>query len=256
MMSIVKSEFRKAFSTKLVVILTLSALAFVLLSVVLGVYLTPGPPGDENANMLLLPEAVLNIYSSAGSASVFVLILGIVAMSGEYRNQTITSTFLATPKRGLVIVAKMISYSVIAFIIALIMWLATVAVATVLLTTVEHAPVEWSSVFEVLGGTLLGLVLYAILGVAIGALITNQVAAIVIALVWVFVVEALLTVFVDWLGKWLPGGALNSILQATNTSGFGGTDALSVPAAALVLIGYTFALALAALIVTNRKDIT
>lgn len=256
MIAIIKSEFRKAFSTKLVLILTLSALAFVLLSVVLGVYLTPGPPGQENANMLLVPEAVLNIYSSAGSASVFVLILGIVAMSGEYRNQTITSTFLATPKRGLVILAKIIAYSIIAFVIALIMWIATVAVATVLLTTVEHAPVEWSSVLEVLGGTLLGLVLYAILGVAIGALITNQVTAIVIALVWVFVVEALLTVFVDWLGKWLPGGALNSILQATNTSGFGGTDSLSVSAAALVLIAYTVVLAVAALFVTNRKDIT
>ena len=143
-----------------------------------------------------------------------------------------------------------------AFVIALIMWIATVAVATVLLSTVEHAPIEWAAVFEILGGALLGLVLYAILGVAIGALITNQVAAIVIALVWIFVVEALLTVFVDWIGKWLPGGALNSILQATNTSGFGGTDALSVPAAALVLISYTVVLSIAAIVLTNRKDIT
>lgn len=256
MISLVKSEFLKAFTTKLLFILTLSALAFVLLTVVLGVYLTPGPPGQEDVNILMEPAAVTNIFSSAGSASVFVLILGIIAMSGEYRNQTITSTFLATPKRQRVIIAKMIAYSILAFVIALIMWIATVAVATVLLSTVEHAPIEWAAVFEILGGALLGLVLYAILGVAIGALITNQVAAVVIALVWIFVVEALLTIFVDWIGKWLPGGALNSILQATNTSGFGGTDALSVPAAALVLISYTVVLSIAAIVLTNRKDIT
>jgi ABC-2 type transport system permease protein len=256
MISLIKSEFRKVFTTKLLLILTLSALAFVLLTVVLGVYLTPGPPGQEDVNGLLEPAAVTNIYASVGGASVFVLILGIIAMSGEYRNQTISSTFLATPKRELVIFAKMITYSILAFVIALIMWIATVIVATILLTTVEHAPVDWTRVIQILGGALLGLVLYAILGVAIGALITNQVAAVVIALVWIFVVEALLTVFVDWIGKWLPGGALNSILQATNTSGFGGTDALSVPAAALLLISYAVILAIAAVVMTNRKDIT
>jgi ABC-type transport system involved in multi-copper enzyme maturation permease subunit len=256
MRNLVKSEFRKAFSTKLLWILTLSALGFVLLSVVLGVYLTPGPQGSEDVNVLLVPAAVTNIFSSAGSASIFVIILGIIAMSGEYRNQTITSTFLATPRRQSVIFAKVITYSIIAFVIAIIMWVAVVAVASILLATVEHAPVEWNAVFEILGGTILGLVLYAILGVAIGALITNQVAAVVITLVWIFVVEALLTVFVDWLGKWLPGGALNSILQSTNTSGFGGTEALSVPAAALLLVAYTVVLAAAAVFTTNRKDIT
>lgn len=256
MISLIKSEFRKVFTTKLLLILTLSALAFVLLTVVLGVYLTPGPPGQEDVNGLLEPAAVTNIYASVGGASVFVLILGIIAMSGEYRNQTISSTFLATPKRQMVIFAKMITYSILAFAIALLMWIATVIVATILLTTVEHAPVDWTRVIQILGGALLGLVLYAILGVAIGALITNQVAAVVIALVWIFVVEALLTVFVDWIGKWLPGGALNSILQATNTSGFGGTDALSVPAAALLLISYAVILAIAAVVMTNRKDIT
>ncbi len=256
MRNLIKSEFRKAFSTKLLWILTLSALGFVLLSVVLGVYLTPGPPGAEDANVLLVPAAVTNIFSSAGSASIFVIILGIIAMSGEYRNQTITSTFLATPRRQSVIFAKVIAYSIIAFVIAVIMWVSVVVVASLLLTTVEHAPIEWNAVFEILGGTILGLVLYAILGVAIGALITNQVAAVVITLVWIFVVEALLTVFVDWLGKWLPGGALNSILQATNTSGFGGTEALSVPVAALLLIGYTVVFAAAAVFTTNRKDIT
>ncbi len=256
MRNLVKSEFRKAFSTKLLWILNLSALGFVLLSVVLGVYLTPGPPGAEDANVLLVPAAVTNIFSSAGSASIFVIILGIIAMSGEYRNQTITSTFLATPRRQSVIFAKVIAYSIIAFVIAVIMWVSVVVVASLLLTTVEHAPIEWNSVFEILGGTILGLVLYAILGVAIGALITNQVAAVVITLVWIFVVEALLTVFVDWLGKWLPGGALNSILQATNTSGIGGTEALSVSAAALLLIAYTVVFAAAAVFTTNRKDIT
>lgn len=256
MIALIRSEVRKAFSTKLLLALVISAFGFVLLSVVLGVYLTPSPPGAEDTNALLDPANVNNIIASTGSASVFILLLGIMAMTSEYRNQTITSTFLASPHRSRVIIAKMITYSLFALILTIALWVTVMIVASILLSTVESAPLDFAVALEILGGALLGLVIYAILGVAIGSLITNQVVAVVGALVWIFVVEALLTVFVDSLGKWLPGGALNTILQASNTSGFGGTDVLSVPAAAAVLIGYTIIVAIPAAVVTSRRDIT
>ena len=255
MIALIRSEFRKVFSTKLLLILSLSALGFMLLQIFLSVLVTP--PGFEDINRLMDPAYIKTIIASAGSASVFLLILGIVAMSGEYRNQTITSTFLTTPVRWRVIVAKMATFAILALGLALILWFIAAITTMLLLGTQEAAPFEWNAAFEILGGTLIGLVLYAILGVAIGSLITSQVAAIIIALVFSFVIEPLLTVFFLSVAKWFPGNALNAILQ----TGGGGpesnaSDLLDVPAGIVVLVGYTIVFGIAAALITNKRDIT
>ena len=254
MISLIRSEFRKVFSTKLLFILIISAVAFALLQVFLLIFVTP--PSLEEANQLMNPQYIKTITASAGSASIFLLILGIVAMSGEYRNQTITSTFLVAPVRWKVIVAKMATFAILAFFIAILLWLIVSITAMLLLTTQESAPFQWSGAFEILGGTVLGLVLYGILGVAIGSLITSQVAAIIISLVWVLIVEALLSVFFATFGNWLPGGALNAILQTNGNPEAIDADLLSVPVGALVLIGYAAIFAVAAAFFTTKRDIT
>lgn len=57
------------------------------------------------------PEAVErsveSAYSMAQQGYVFVMILGIILIASEYRHRTVTWTFLATPKRGKVITAKL-----------------------------------------------------------------------------------------------------------------------------------------------------
>lgn len=255
MIPLIRSEFRKVFSTKLLLILSLSALAFMLLQIFLLVFLTP--PGFDEINRLMDPAFIKTIIASAGSASVFVLILGIVAMSGEYRNQTITSTFLTTPVRWRVIVSKMAAFAILALVLAFILWFIASITTMLLLGTQESAPFEWSAAFAILGGTLLGLVLFAILGVAIGSLITSQVAAIIIALVFTFAIEPLITVFFLSVGKWLPGNALNAILQTgTGDPESNASDLLDAPVGVVVLVGYTVVFAVAAAFITNKRDIT
>ncbi len=87
----------------------------------------------------------------------------------------------------------------------------------------------------------------------IGTLIRNQIAAIFGVVIWVVIVEALVVSFLPKIGKWLPGGALNGILQATgaNTESY-----LPVWGASLVLIGWTALFALAAAATTQRRDVT
>ncbi len=254
MIALIRSEFRKALSTKLLLILSLSALGFMFLLIFLSVFVSP--PGLEDTNRLMDPEYIKSIITSAGAASIFLLILGIVAMSGEYRNQTITSTFLTTPVRWRVIVAKMATFAILAFVLALILWFISAVTTMLLLTTQVSAPFEWSAAFQILGGTVLGLVLYAILGVAIGSLITSQVAAIIIALVFVLVVEPLLTAFFVSVGKWLPGSALNAILQTSGGPNPDMSELLSVPMGTLILVSYTVIFAIAAAFITTKRDIT
>ena len=98
MIPLLRSELRKVTTTKVLFFLTLAVALFTALNVFLLVYLTPRAMGVENNDELLMnPDYVTNIIGAAGSSSIFVLILGIVAMTGEFRHMTITSTLLVTP---------------------------------------------------------------------------------------------------------------------------------------------------------------
>lgn len=257
MMSMVRSEFRKVTTTKVLLWLTIATIAFSALNVVLLVFLTPRAMDiDPELNLLLDPAYVTNILGAAGSSSIFILILGIIGMTSEYRHMTITSTFLATPKRPRVLIAKGITYALLGAALGLIAFITSLAVTLIALMSDEHAPVDIVTALQILGGVVLAFAIYAFVGVSVGALIRNQVAAIVGALVWVLIIEALLTVFVDWIGKWLPGGALDAVLQTTNVTGRGGEDILPTAIGVVVLLGYAVLFGLLASLTTLRRDIT
>ena len=62
--------------------------------------------------------------------------------------------------------------------------------------------------------------------------------------------------FVDWIGKWLRGGALDAVLQTTNVTGRCGEDILPTAAGVIVLIGYAVLFGILASLTTLRRDIT
>ena len=257
MIPMIRSEFRKVTTTRVLMWLTIAIILFSILNVTLLVFLSPrGMAQVSDVNPLLDPAYVTNIIGAAGSSSVFVLIIGIIGMTGEYRHMTITSTFLVTPRRPRVLIAKGISYAIIGAVLGAVAFVVSYAVTLLSLATTEHAAVDGTIALQIFTGVVLGFALYALLGVALGGLIKVQVAAIIGVLVWVLIIEALLTVFVDWIGKWLPGGALDAVLQTTNVSGRGGTDILPIWAGALVLIGYVLVFGALASVTTLRRDIT
>ena len=251
MTDLLRLEWRKITTTRMVLGLTLTALAFTALNVVALILIS----GTQGAPALTDEATLRTVFASAGSASVIVLVLGIIGMTTEYRHMTITASFLATPRRGRVLAAKMGAYAVLGVVEGALCWALTVVLALVLLPLREHAPIDWPSVVQVGGGVLLAFAIYGVLGVALGALIRNQVAAIVVALVWVLLVEALVVAFLPKVGKWLPGGAVNSVLQA-GVAEVGPIDQLPVWGGAVVLLGYALLFAVLAARTTLRRDIT
>jgi ABC-2 type transport system permease protein len=260
------SEWRKVMTTKMLWGLLLVALAFSCVNVVTLALIAggviPGIPGNENGKLLLDPDYITTLLAQVGTAATFVLMLGVIAMTGEYRHMTITSTFLSTPRRGRVLAAKMALYGALGAVIAVVTMAAVlvVVVVTLVVMNLDHAPITAASVGTVFVGALVGFALYAVLGVSLGALIKNQVAAIITALVWVLLVEALLGLLLPTFSKWLPGGALNSAMnvsvQADPTGGLIAADRLPPWGGALVLLGYAVVFAVVASRTTMRRDIT
>jgi ABC-2 type transport system permease protein len=260
------SEWRKVLTTKMLWGLVLVALAFSSVNVItlslIGGGVIPGVPGAADGALLMNPDYMTTLLAQVGSASTFVLVLGVIAMTGEYRHMTITSTFLSTPRRGRVLAIKMALYAVLGAGIAVIAMAAVLVllVATLTILGLDHAPITVSAVASVLVGALIGFALYAVLGVSLGALIKNQVAAIILALVWVLLVEAIIGLALPAVSKWLPGGALNSAMdvavRANATGGITQADRLPAWGGALVLLAYAVVFAVIASRTTLRRDIT
>ena len=79
-----------------------------------------------------------------------------------------------------------------------------------------------------------------LVGVGIGAIVTNQTLAVTAVLIWTLLVESLLTNFATGIGRWFPGGAASAMSGITPADG-----ALLQPwAAALLFAGYGLAFAL------------
>ena len=249
MTSLLRSEWLKVFSTRMWIGMLVGALAFTAINVVALVFAS----GQQGAPPLTDPATVRSVYASAGSASVLVLVLGILGMTTEFRHMTVTSTFLATPRRGRVMAAKMGVYALVGALFGLLCALFATGLGALLLQLKEHAAVEASTILAIDAGTVLCFAIYAVVGVAVGSLIRNQIAAILIAVVWVVLVEALIVAFLPAVGKWLPGGAASAVLQ---TVSFTGTTYLPVWGGALLLLGYGVAFGAVAAATTLRRDIT
>lgn len=244
----VQAELLKVRSTRMWIGLLVGALAFVLLNVVAQILApsTEGVPGLETQ------QGMRGVWASSGTAWVFALVLGIMAMTAEFRFKTVSTTFLATPRRSQVVLAKMVALSLVGLLFALVCAAATTIAVLALLPLKDHAALPASTIASILIGAVVGSALYAVIGVAVGALIPNQIAAILGAVVWVLLVETLVVAFLPDVGKWLPGGAANSMVQANSFNG----DLLNPWLGAVIFVGYALVFAAIAMQTTLRRDIT
>jgi hypothetical protein len=249
MKGLLRAEILKITTTRMALGLALGAAAYVALNVV-ALFFTAGQPQVPS---LAVASSVRNLYASAGAASPFVLVLGILGMTTEYRFMTVTTTFLVTPRRGRVLAAKLAAHAVLGALVGVGCAVLGTGLAAVLLTFKAHAAISAGTLLQIAAGTVLGYALYAVLGVSVGALVRSQVAAVLCALLWVFVIEALLVAFLPSVGRWLPGGALRAALQASTQSG---QELLPAWAGAALLVAYALALAALATRTTLRRDIT
>ena len=259
---LVRAEWRNVTTTKLLWVLAGIAVAYSCVQAALLVLLATGllEGMGESTDLLNDPAYLATALGQAGTAATFVLILGIIAMTGEFRHMTISTTFLVSPTRWPVLTAKWVLYGLIGAVIGAVTILAVLVTTLVVLIGRDHAPITVAMVMPVLIGGVIGVALYAILGVGLGSLVTNQVAAIVIALVWMLLVEALVSVAFPSVAPWLPGGALDSAMsvgmQADMTGSFTASTPLPPWAGILVVLGYAAVFGVIASRTTLRRDIT
>jgi len=188
----------------------------------------------------------------------FSLLIGILAATTEFRHGTITPSLLVVPNRIRLMTSKLIAATLTGLAIGLVSTVLIVVIVAVFGSVRDFPTDEIGRGSLIIGGTLV-CGLYAALGVGLGALVRNQVGAIVGALVYMFVLEPLasgLLSLSDSLDGFMPKyslGAVSSWLAGVSPDS---EVLLEQLPAGLLLTLYAAIFIAAGLYMLRRRDVT
>lgn len=192
---------------------------------------------------------VANVFGfSAVFTAVFAAVSGILIHTADAEHHTITQTFAAQPRRGVVVAAKAATTAGLTAILGLSglaagavgAWLGGVEAGD---TSTIPATIGWATGFAILAG---------LLGLGIGLIARQSAAAISGVLVWWLVIENLVGVFApERVVRFMPFFAGNGMLEIVDE---GERIAFDRPITALVFGAYAVASLLAGMVVVSRTD--
>ncbi|MGI9097982.1 MAG: ABC transporter permease [Solirubrobacteraceae bacterium] len=226
MSALLRAELLKLRTTRTFVALVAAALLLSLLVVVLTAVL-----GDN------FTERGVKSLFTADFTGLFILLLGVMGMAGEWRHRTITGTVLAAPDRLRLLAAKVLAYAAAGALLSLIVTVTIMLVGTIILSVRDQTTVGLLDLEDVLWRNLVVAALLGALGVGIGGLIRNQVVAIVGILVLQFVEPTLFALVPD-VGRFAPTStAPSGIIQLVIGDDDPG-DLLTPGIAVVVMLGW------------------
>jgi ABC-2 type transport system permease protein len=243
MIAQIRAELLKIRSTRTTIGLILGMVALIVLFTLLTGLLT-------HTSGLASKEDQRQLLSVGSSAGVFSALAGVLLVTSEYRYGTIRPTFLFNPIRSHVLTAKVVVGALAGLAFGILGEAIGWAIGYVILDGRGITIVLTSSdVLLLTLGVLAGVALWGAIGVGVGAIIHNQVGAVITLLAWGFVVDNLLFGLVPSVGRFTPTRAADGLM------GLRVDHLLSPGAGAIVLIAWAAALAAIGVGLSARRDV-
>jgi ABC-2 type transport system permease protein len=243
MIAQVKAELLKIRSTRTAIGLVLGMVALILLFTLLTGLLT-------HTSGLTSREDQRELLSLSSFAGVFSALAGVMLVISEYRFGTIRPTILFNPARSRVLAAKVVAGTLAGFAFGVLGEAIGWAVGYAILDGRGISVVlSSSSVLLLTLGGLAGAALWGAIGAGLGAIIHNQVGALIALLAWALVVDNLLFGLVPSVGRFMPTRASDALM------GLRVQRLVSPGVAAITLIAWAGVLAVVGIPLSVRQDI-
>jgi ABC-2 type transport system permease protein len=195
-------------------------------------------------------EAILN---RTGFGMLMAAVFGVTVASGEFRHGTATTTYLATPDRVRVLIAKAIVAAGVGLLFGLVAAGLTTGIGLAFVAAKGYqVALGWGTIARFAAGAILGSGLLAAAGVGLGSLLRGQLAAIITVFAWGLVVEQVIGGLFDSSQAYLPYTAATTMAGAILG---GGTSPLPFAAAAALVAGVAALIAAVAARTTVQSDI-
>jgi hypothetical protein len=251
MTRLIRAELLKLRSTQVWFWLLLASIALATLGVIGGL-----APHDGVHDV----HDIAGVLASATSSDIAVFVLGALAVTTEFRYQTITPTVLVTPSRWALVGAKMVTYALVGAIYALICLVVEIAISAPWVSAKGfHVSFTSGPILHVLIGAFVVVTLHGVIGLGAGALLKNQIVAVTIGLLFLLVLENLVLAIpkVKYAFPYTPNGAAQAIL-ATDSGDrvVNNVHLLPIAGGVVVLVLWAVVPAVIGAAYTMNRDIT
>ena len=243
-MNQLRAELLKIRSTRTTIGLLLGLVILALLFTILTCTLSP-------MSQLVTEQDQSSLLSFGSIAGVFAALAGVMLFTSEYRFGTIRPTSLFNPNRVHLFSSKFFA-GVLSGLVFGIIGEGLVFAIGMLILKIRGVPITMSgsNMTELIVGAIVGTALWGAIGVGLGAIVTNQVGAVIALLAWGFVVENLVFGFLPKIGRFLPvhsSDAMMGPIQDKLLPGDVGT---------LVTVAWALALAIIGVALLKRRDVS
>jgi ABC-2 type transport system permease protein len=198
----------------------------------------------------------VDIFASDLSA-LFIFMLAVIGIGGEWRHRTITSSLLAAPDRLRFLAAKTLAFAAAGAVLSVLVSVAVTIVGVVIVSARDLPMPEAGELAGQVARNPLIAMFVGALGVGLGALVRNQVVAVVGVLVLGFLVEPTVISLVPEVGRFGPFSALPTSLSGipAEDAGLGEVDLLAPGLAAPVMMAWIGAAFTAGYALLRGRDV-
>ena len=202
-------------------------------------------------------DSVVSDVFQNDTSTLFIMILAIVGITGEWRHRTITSSLLAAPDRLRFLAAKTIAFAAAGALLSISISI-VIGIAGYAILAFRDLPTPAAGDLIDLFARNAGVAaLLGAFGVGIGSLIRNQPTAIVAILILAFVIDPLLGNVAPGVDRFSPVGALPSAIQGLDPNDVGTPDVdfLAAGPAVAVMVAWIGALFAGGAALLRSRDV-